>query len=174
MNDAQLTLTLIYGVLVVMSGTALALVFRSTRAKKQAEVSEAQLAALEGRWTVLVFAFLAVTLALTLFWVPYGKTDGGRGAQVVTVRAQQFGWSVQPAVVQAGRPVEFRLTSRDVQHGFGVYRGTELLLQVQVPARGESEQRYVHTFVDRGTYEILCLEFCGFQHHAMRGTLRVD
>jgi cytochrome c oxidase subunit II len=70
-------------------------------------------------------------------------------------------------------PVEFHLRSRDVQHGFGVYDGNKLLFQVQVPAKGQTEQDLVHTFSKPGTYDVLCMEFCGFQHHTMRGTLRV-
>lgn len=174
MTDGQLALTIVYLVFVVAGSAALALVFRSTRARHAGAVDHAKLARLENRWAALVIAFLVILLSITLFWVPYGKTAGGPDAQRVVVRGQQFGWSVQPATVPAGRPVEFRVTSRDVQHGFGVYDGTKLLFQIQVPARGQSEQRYVHTFERPGSYEILCLEFCGFQHHNMRGALKVQ
>jgi cytochrome c oxidase subunit 2 len=113
-----------------------------------------------------------ILLALTITSVPYGRSAGD-APQRVAVQAQQFGWAVQPAAVRAGRPVEFRLQSKDVQHGFGVYDGTKLLFQVQVPARREHVQRYVYTFDQKGSYDILCMEFCGFQHHQMRGVIKV-
>lgn len=74
---------------------------------------------------------------------------------------------MRPSTIKADRPVDFRLVSRDVQHGFGVYKGNELVFQVQVPAKDQPEQRYVTSFDEPGTYEINCLEFCGFQHHEM-------
>jgi cytochrome c oxidase subunit 2 len=174
-NGSQLLLTIVYSLLVVVSGVIAALVIRSTRARAAAaaEPDHERLAGLENRWGVAVVVMLCALLFLTIFSVPYGRTDAPPGAQTVLVRGQQFGWNVQPAQVPAGRPVLFRVSSKDVQHGFGVYDGTKLLFQVQVPAAGEPEQRYSYTFDKPGTYEILCLEFCGVQHHNMRGQLRV-
>ena len=173
MNGTQLLLTIAYSILVFASLIGLAFLIRSTRAKHAGEVDHARLAVGENRWGVVVVVLLVVLLALTIFSVPYGKTDAPAGAQVVQVTGQQFGWAISPGTVEAGRPVEFVLRSRDVQHGFGVYRDDELVFQVQVPAKGQTRQRYTHTFDRPGTYEILCLEFCGYQHHMMRGVLKV-
>lgn len=173
MNDTQVVIAVVYTVAVVIAGVVAALVLRSTREKRRGTVDEGQLSKLEGRYGVLVAGFLVVLLFSTIFSVPYGKT-AAEGAQVVRVTAQQYGWAVQPSTIKAGKPVDFRLISKDVQHGFGVYKGHELVFQVQVPAKDQPEQRYVHTFDKGGVYEINCLEFCGFQHHAMRGTLRVE
>ena len=173
MNDTQVLIAVVYTVAVVIAGVVAALVLRSTREKRRGAVDEGQLSKLEGRYGVLVAGFLLVLLFSTIFSVPYGKTDA-KGAQVVRVTAQQFGWAVAPSTIKAGKTVDFRLISKDVQHGFGVYKGHELVFQVQVPAKDQPEQRYVTTFDKPGTYEINCLEFCGFQHHAMRGTLKVE
>jgi cytochrome c oxidase subunit II len=173
MSGIQTFLAIAYGALVLVSIGIFAVVFRSARASQAREVDHERLARGENRWGVIVVVLLIAMLALTITSLPYGNANAQRGAQVVIVRAQQFGWNIQPATVRAGRPVEFRLSSKDVQHGFGVFRGHELILQVQVPAKGEHIQRYVHTFDRRGTYDILCMEFCGFQHHTMRGSLRV-
>jgi cytochrome c oxidase subunit II len=173
MNDTQVVIAVGYTALVIAVCVVAALILRSTRSPARAEVDTSRLAHLEGRWGAIVVVALAVLLFATIFSVPYGKTRGGEGAQHVTVTGQQFGWGVQPAEVEAGREVQFELLSKDVQHGFGVYDGTELIFQVQVPAKGQTPQLYTHTFEKPGTYDILCLEFCGAQHHAMRGTLRV-
>ncbi len=88
--------------------------------------------------------------------------------------ACSIAWAVDaPAGIRAGIPVEFRVTSTDVNHGFGVYDpGGTLLFQGQViPGR---IQRLVHTFDDPGTYEVLCLEFCGAKHHEMVTTFEVQ
>lgn len=174
MNNTQVVIAVAYTVAVAIAGVASALVLRSTREKRRGAVDEARLSRLEGRYGVLVVGFLLVLLFATIFSVPYGKTNADEGAQIVRVTAQQYGWAVQPSTIQANRAVDFRLVSKDVQHGFGVYDGNKLVFQVQVPAKDQPEQRYVTSFDEPGTYEINCLEFCGFQHHAMRGTLKVE
>lgn len=159
MTGTQVGLTIAYAIVVAISCAALALVFRSTRARSGAAPDHDRMSLLENRWGFAVIVMLVIALAVTLFWIPYGRANPDPDAQQVRVVGQQFGWSVQPAVVRAGRPVQFRLTSKDVQHGFGIYRGTKLIFQVQVPARGSAVQLYRHTFDRRGTYEINCLEF---------------
>ena len=69
------------------------------------------------------------------------------------------------------RPVAFVTRSQDVNHGFGVYRGHELIAQIQV-VPGKSST-LVHTFHRTGVYTVLCLEFCGVGHAAMRATFEV-
>lgn len=172
MNSGQLLLTIVYSLLVLASIGGVLFLLRSTRARHAGEVDHNVLAGIENKWAVVVVVLLVILLALTITSVPYGRGDDN-ARQRVTVQAQQFGWAVQPAAVRAGEPVEFRLTSKDVQHGFGVYDGTKLLFQVQVPARREHVQKYVYTFEETGSFDILCMEFCGFQHHQMRGVIRV-
>jgi cytochrome c oxidase subunit 2 len=172
MNDTQIVIAVGYTALVVVVGVVAALIIRSTRGE-QREVDHGRLAQMENRWGAIVVVALGILLFATIFAIPYGKTEAAGNAQRVTVVGQQFGWGLQPAQVEAGREVQFELTSRDVQHGFGVYDGTELVFQVQVPAKDQNPQLYTHTFEKPGTYDILCLEFCGVQHHAMRGKLTV-
>jgi cytochrome c oxidase subunit 2 len=124
----------------------------------------------EKTWFAIVVVLLVSLLFATIFFTPYGRS-ASRDAQVMDVQAQQFAWTGLRAV-KAGRQVEFRLTSKDVNHGFAVYtaRG-ELLFQVQVmPGK---TQVYRYTFHKPGTYRILCLEFCGFGHDTMTGQLTV-
>ena len=68
--------------------------------------------------------------------------------------------------------VVFELTSADVNHGFGVYDADGVLL-FQVQVIPGDVQEIVHTFERPGTYEILCLEYCGAAHHLMRNTFEV-
>ena len=73
--------------------------------------------------------------------------------------------------VPAGAPVGFHVTTLDVNHGFGIFRGHTFIAQIQVlPAK---ESTLVHRFTRPGTYTVLCLEFCGMSHHKMRGVVEV-
>jgi cytochrome c oxidase subunit II len=170
-NGTQLIITIVYGLLLVPCVVGLVLLVRSTH-QPTGGVDHDRLARGEVQWGWVAATLLAVTVGITIWQVPY-FASAKSGSQQVVVGAQQYAWTLKPNTVRAGRSVEFHLKSRDVQHGFGIYDGTKLLFQVQVPAKTEPEQRYTYTFDKPGRYEILCLEYCGFQHHLMRGALTV-
>jgi hypothetical protein len=68
--------------------------------------------------------------------------------------------------LRAGTPVDFRLTSKDVNHGFAVFNAKhEFLFQAQVEP-GKT-QEYVYTFKKGGTYYVECWEYCGDGHAKM-------
>jgi cytochrome c oxidase subunit II len=174
MTSKQLLITISYSIASIIAIAALAAVFLSTGARHRAKSEHGKLAKLENYWGYFVTAFLIVLLLLTIIDLPYGKS-APRISERVRVIAQQFAWNIQPSTVRAGVPIEFTLSSKDVQHGFGVYeKGGKLLFQVQVPAVGGGTQKAVLTLPKRGTYTIDCLEFCGFHHHLMVGTLRAQ
>jgi cytochrome c oxidase subunit 2 len=79
---------------------------------------------------------------------------------------------VRPAIVPAGREIEFVLRSDDVNHGFGIYDPDGAFVAQAQVVPGKT-QRLVRTFDRPGHYEILCLEFCGYGHAAMRGEFTV-
>ncbi len=147
-------------------------VARSTRGRGPDRATDLhRLRELERRWFVIVVVLLVSLLVATIFFIPYGRS-AGKGAQVVDAEALQFAWVLSGTPVKAGREVEFRLTSRDVNHSFAVYTATgKLLFQVQVMP--ERTQTYVYTFEKPGTYRIVCLEYCGVDHDAMQADLTV-
>jgi cytochrome c oxidase subunit 2 len=155
----------------VVVGIVVSIALVRTTRLRHAAVNAEELARRERTWLGIVIALLVALLLATIFYIPYGAS-AGTDRQVVRVRASQFAWRLDPATVKAGTPVEFELTSADVNHGFGVYDANDVLLfQVQViPGK---TQRTVHTFDRPGTYRILCLEFCGFAHHLMESTITV-
>jgi cytochrome c oxidase subunit 2 len=169
LNSTEKLIGIAYAVVVVLGLFASWGIWSSTRVRQPTDPRK--LAERERFWLVLVVGFLAALLLATIFFIPYGKT-APRDAQIVRVTGVQFAWRLQPATIRAGKPVDFRLTSVDVNHGFGVYDAKErLVFQVQV-VPGKT-QRYVHTFRRPGVYRILCLEFCGIGHHLMEGSLTV-
>lgn len=156
---------------------ALALAFMvyvavSTRSRRRLDQeSLGKLANRERTWFAIVIVLLVALLFATIFFTPYGRSAGARH-QTVNIKAVQFAWLIRGKPIRAGTPVEFRLTSADVNHGLAVYtQGGKLLFQVQVmPGK---TQTYVYTFKKPGTYKIICLEYCGVDHDLMQSRLTV-
>jgi cytochrome c oxidase subunit 2 len=169
MNHTAILITIAYSITVVIGGAIAFGLFLSTKGE-HGPVDTVKIARRETMWLFVMIAALFALLMGTIFYVPYGES-AGPDKQVVRVTGVQFAWSISPARVKAGVPVEFLATSRDVSHGFGVYHTGVLQFQAQV-LPGET-QRIVHTFRKPGTYRVLCMEFCGAGHHDMQTTLEV-
>jgi cytochrome c oxidase subunit II len=90
------------------------------------------------------------------------------GSAVVSVVAAMFSFTPDPIEIPAGKPITFRVTSRDVIHGFEVI-GTNANTMV-VPGY---VSQFTVTFDTPGTYHLACNEYCGIAHHMMVGTLTV-
>lgn len=115
-------------------------------------------------WGLMVLG--VIVAAGTLRGLPYVRAGAPAVPQVVTATGSQWSWDLEPAAIVAGKPVEFRVTSTDVNHGFGIYDADNRLL-----AQAQAMPGYVnllrHTFDKPGTYRVLCLEYCGLIHHEM-------
>lgn len=169
MNTTALVIAISYAVVTVIGVAVFLLLWRSTTASR--EVDTERIAHREKAWLAVVACGLVALLFATIFFTPYGQT-APPGSQVVHVDARQFAFVLDRSTIRAGEPVEFRLRSADVNHGFGVYTADdEFVLQAQIVP--DFETTIVHTFDDPGTYKILCLEFCGLNHHGMVGTFEV-
>ncbi len=121
-------------------------------------------------WFVVLLLVIGTSFVFTLSDLPYNK--GGQAiaananAQVVDVVAKQFAFEMSQKEFKVGEPVLFRVTSADVNHGFGIY-DENLIMLTQTQAMPFYVNELVYTFDKPGTYEILCLEYCGIAHHAM-------
>jgi cytochrome c oxidase subunit 2 len=167
-NGTATLIAIAYGTVTVIGTIVAVLVAASTRSRRT--LDEGKAAHGERAWLFVMLATLGALLFATIWFVPYGTSDAG--GRVVRVTARQFAWQVSPATFPAHQKIAFVLTSKDVNHGFGIYddRG-HFVAQVQV-VPGKT-QKLVHTFDRAGTYRILCLEFCGFGHHVMQGSFEV-
>ena len=128
----------------------------------------------------LLFALLVILLSVTLPKSPYYLHAKDTPAKVVYVRAEQYSFnmsltedlSYDDMELPAGKVIEFRVRSKDVNHGFGVYNDKyELITQTQAMPGYVNRLRWV--FNEPGTYHVLCLEFCGMSHHAMHTSFTV-
>ena len=180
MGSLAIVITVAYGIVVIL-GSILAIgLWRSTNRRRKVDTH--RLAERERSWLVAVFLALVALLFATIFFTPYGKTAGPGKVQVVRVTGQQFAWKIEPSTVKAGVRVEFAVYAIDVAHGFGVYTDKlEFLFQVQAAPPDPSKPagtpgpvtKIFHTFKTPGTYKVLCLEFCGRDHHLMEAQFEV-
>jgi cytochrome c oxidase subunit 2 len=119
-------------------------------------------------WALAAAAIVALAVSIPSF--PYGKpsTLAGRHYSVV---ASQYSFEL-PAAVPAGQQIVFDVTSKDVNHGFGIYdpRGR---LVAQVQAMPEYVNHLPLRFDVKGRYLVRCLEYCGIAHAAMQGAFEV-
>jgi cytochrome c oxidase subunit 2 len=112
---------------------------------------------------VVLISIIVTTLTDLPFDRPVGYTEE---PLVIEVEAVQFGWNMSSREVKIGQPVEFQVTSADVNHGFGIY-DEKMILHAQTQAMPEYTNVLYHTFTEPGTYHILCMEYCGISHHYM-------
>lgn len=122
---------------------------------------------------ILVIVMLVVTI-YTLRDLPFNQPSHVEGSEVIEidVEAFQFGFDVSEQEITVGDTVAFHVTSTDVTHGFGIY-DPEMELIAQTQAMPEYENVIYVTFEEVGTYEILCLEYCGLAHHLMKAEIQV-
>lgn len=159
-----------YGIVALLSIALALAVWLSTRMRGRS-ADTALLARREKSWLWIAVGLLVALLFATIFVTPYGESAPAN-KQVVRVTGFQFAWTFEPAVVRANVPVEFELTTPDVNHSFAVYDDDGVLL-VQAQVVPERTQKLVYTFRKPGRYDVLCLEFCGFAHDVMRSTIEV-
>ena len=130
----------------------------------------------EGLRKSLFLGFLAIGIPLgvhTLAELPYTRPASWSGpALTVEATGRQWSWDLSRTDFKVGEPVEFRVTSADVNHGFAIYDASR-----RVVAQTQAMPGYVntlrHRFTAPGTYTVMCLEFCGAAHHAMTAELHV-
>ncbi|MGP1680396.1 MAG: hypothetical protein ACTS6J_24990 [Burkholderiales bacterium] len=120
------------------------------------------------RWFFWALVLLGIgTAYATLADFPIPDQRGpSTGALVVNAVGKQWSWELSANQYTAGVPVEFRVTSNDVNHGFGIYDPNGRLI-AQTQAMPGFTNRLVHTFTEPGKYRVLCLEYCGLVHHNM-------
>jgi cytochrome c oxidase subunit 2 len=126
------------------------------------------------RWWFLALVVLGVGASwASLKAFPIADQQGtSASAQVVNAVGRQWSWELSQNRFTAGVPVEFRVTSADVNHGFAIY-GPDERIVTQTQAMPGFTNRLVHTFSRPGKYRVLCLEYCGIAHHGMMAEFEI-
>jgi cytochrome c oxidase subunit II len=129
----------------------------------------------------LLVLVLGPTMIYNLVDLPYSAShahahahDHASGAQALVIEAKgyQWRWELSRNRVAVGQPVQFRVTSADINHGFAIY-DTDMHLVAQTQAMPGYVNNLNYTFSKKGTYKILCLEYCGIAHHNMTTEIEV-
>jgi cytochrome c oxidase subunit 2 len=122
----------------------------------------------------LALAVLIGTNYKTVGELPYINTLPQLPAAAVQAQAvaAQWNWTITPSTFKVGQTAEFYVTSKDVNHGFALYDP-----QFRIVAETQAMPGYTnvlrYTFTEPGTYQVLCLEYCGVAHHAMKADIKV-
>jgi cytochrome c oxidase subunit 2 len=129
-------------------------------------------------WWTAIPTILVIILAIysTKIWADLQNTQG----DVLTVEAigYQFGFQYRyPKLAQplpelhlpVNTPTTIHITSRDVIHGFWI---PELRMKADMVPGLINTIRVTPTVP--GTYRVICSEFCGLAHGAMKGTVIVQ
>lgn len=95
-----------------------------------------------------------------------------KASQVVNVVGRQWSWTLSQTTFKIGAPIEFRVTSDDVNHGFAIY-APDGRIAIQTQAMPGYLNKLLYTFRTPGTYKIRCLEYCGVGHDVMTADIRV-
>ncbi len=184
-SDAYLLILIVTGaIFVLVEGALITFVIRYRRGSRPRTAEGPQIhgsTRLEVIWTVIPVLIIAGIISFVFYKLPGIKnipSASAAGSRLnVTVEAHQFYWlfkyangseSINELVVPVGRVVALDVTSADVAHSWWV------------PALGGKIDaipgKTNHTWFKAerpGTYAIRCAEFCGIQHAAMHGFVKV-
>ncbi|WP_188207561.1 cytochrome c oxidase subunit II [Alkalibacillus aidingensis] len=81
---------------------------------------------------------------------------------------ESYGFTPNEIEIPQGATVHFKITSVDVVHGFEIAGTT-----VNMMATPGHVNSMTYTFEEKGSYLILCNEYCGTGHHYMSAELEV-
>lgn len=146
----------------------------STRLPEQAENEVHRRGyVIRGRWFLFLLLFLLAVFFGTIPFFPYLTAAAAlQPAERVPVVAQQFAF-IMPDQFPLNRRILFEVTSRDVNHGFGIYNPEGQLI-AQTQAMPDYVNYLAVTFNQPGNYTARCLEFCGVGHAVMEKDFTVE
>lgn len=182
----QSTILIMFLILSAVIVTVFAWIALSTRSPAEVDIHKAY--GVRRIFFLTAAAALVSLLLATLPRTPYAKNDL-RPDRIVYVTARQFDFIFSDAPItqkadlgrtsriehlefEPGSLIEFRVTSLDVNHGFGLFGpGRRLLTQTQAMP-GYVNRLFVR-LDEAGQYKVFCLEYCAAGHHLMQHTLTV-
>jgi len=98
-----------------------------------------------------------------------GLRKVGEGVYEAYYVARVFSFTPNTIVVPVGSRVSFYVTSTDVMHGFSI---PETGVNTMVTPGWVSQVS--HTFKERGTFLLVCNEYCGSAHQTMAAKVEVQ
>ena len=188
------TLLLIFVIVSVVAIIGIIIVIITGKTKKPQTFASKRRYEFETYWAIGIAGVLVWLWIISYPWIPqvaFNAIDeeDKKSIQIVNITAGQFFWLMtkdgesndlnvgeQTYVnLVAGEPVKFVARSLDVNHGFGIFDGSQdgapILLQMQVIP--DIDNVFYYTFKKPGTYLVRCLEYCGYAHPYMTSIIEV-
>ncbi len=151
-------------------------VMLGSKKKAEEKVVGAGIERLRMRLFYLLLAVAVIVFASTQAFLPYQpvrELTVGAPKMVVTVNASQYQFALSNSTLPANVPVEFDVSSFDVNHGFGIFSPDGVLIG-QTQAMPGYTNKLILNFTKTGQYRLHCLEYCGVDHCAMEGIFNVE
>lgn len=172
MNGTLLFITVLYTIVTIIGVAVYAWVVASTKRGRaeggnQVNVEKAHKA--EPWWAVFALVVVTILFFATLAGVPW--LNRPKADSVVQVKSLQFAFVMQPAKVPAGN-IDFKVTSTDVSHGFGLFDPDGKMVS-QIQAVPGVTSTLSTKLTKPGKYTVLCFEYCGVNHAQMIGKFEV-
>jgi cytochrome c oxidase subunit 2 len=159
----------------IIAGAAMLVMIGVALSTRMAPLAQAEVTrrgyALRRVWLWVLVASIVASFALSIPSFPYPTATQSRTLPHYTVVAQQFAFRV-PETIPLNTEVIFDVSSRDVNHGFGIYDPHGALV-AQVQAMPDYTNHLPVRFTIAGHYTIRCLEYCGIYHHIMQAGFEV-
>lgn len=118
------------------------------------------------RWWMMAICAVGVVLTvmtLTPFPLTVSSTTDPR---IVEAVSGQWYWQVEDTTATVGEPVQYHVSTVDVNHGFAIFNPSDRII-----AQTQAMPGYVNklnvTFTEPGKHLVRCLEYCGLAHHSM-------
>lgn len=180
----HLFILLLFGFSLIALSVLFYFIYKSSLIEESASREMSQSKKKRFQFFLILLTVLLIGLMVSIPKSPYFKFSKDIPSKVVHASAMQYVFllSSQPIDIKnpssekieipRGKVVEFRVTSLDVTHGFGIYdNNAQLITQTQAMPGYVNRLRW--KFDELGEYQILCLEFCGVGHAFMRSTFTV-
>jgi cytochrome c oxidase subunit 2 len=188
------TLLLIFVIVSIVAIIGIIIVILTGKTKRPQTFASKRRFKFEQYWAIGIAGVLVCLWIISYPWIPqvaFNAIDeeDKKNIQVVNITAGQFFWLMtkegdpndlnvgEQAHVNlvVGEPVKFVARSLDVNHGFGIFDGSQdgapILLQMQVIP--DIDNVFYYTFKKPGTYLVRCLEYCGYAHPYMTSIIEV-
>src|SRR5699024_2666014 len=138
-----------YATLVLILAIAALFIWVAISAKKPSEYAPVVKKWYKARsiYGVLLVILMLVITIYTLRELPFNKPAHVESADITVVQAEafQFGFDMDETEFKVGDTVEFRVDTRDVTHGFGIYDPDQVLI-AQTMAMPEYTNNFFVTF----------------------------
>jgi cytochrome c oxidase subunit II len=117
----------------------------------------------------LLYVVISAIALSPIVLVPMGCAKSPQVARTISVTMKKY--EIQPAEIRLkqGDPVEFHVSTLDVQHGFDVPD-----LGIKEPVQPNRPAVFSFTPEQKGEFEIKCGILCGAGHDRMRAKLIVE